>query len=379
MDFCIRNAAVLLEGELRTGVDVRVREGIIAQIGPSLSAPETVDGEGLVLSPGFIDIHIHAIAGKECQDDDPDAIPHMARALVRHGVTSFLPTTATETVENLRRTLMRCAEWSGRDTGGAAVLGCHLEGPFLSMAKKGAQRGDCILPPTRENWLAIAGGYEKYVRLIAIAPENPGALDLIGYLAEQGITVSLAHTEADYETSMAAFDAGAREATHLFNGMVPLAHRSPGVVGAALVRDGVAAEIIADLVHLHPGTLALVARAKGPGGVVLISDAMAATDLSDGEYSLAGSRVFVRDRQARLQDGTLAGSTLTLEVAVRNMVRSVGVPLPQALGMATRNPARQIGETRRGRIETGCIADLVLLREDLSIESVYLGGVRAKI
>lgn len=377
MDFVIRNAAVLLDGALRAGLDVRVREGLISQIGQDLSAPEYVEAAGLVLSPGFIDIHIHAIAGKESQDDDDGAIPHMARALVRHGVTGFLPTTATNTVENLRAALIRAARLTGKPTDGATVLGCHLEGPFLSAAKKGAQRGDCLLPPTLENWRAIAGGYEQYVKIMAVAPELPGALELIGTLSAAGVTVSVAHTVADYDTAMDAFDAGAREATHLFNGMAALGHRNPGVVGAALVRGGVAAEVIADLVHLHAGALALVVRCKGPREVVLISDAMAATDLPDGDYSLAGSDVFVRDRQARLADGTLAGSTLTLDVAVRNMARTVGVPLPQALEMATLNPARQIGEDRRrGRVAPGCAADLILLDGDMSVRSTFVGGRR---
>ncbi len=374
----ICNARALIGGEFVKGLSLRLREGRIAEIGSELvQAPgePVIDATELLVIPGFIDIHIHGYGGQDTMNGRA-AIAHMAQGLVRHGVTGFLPTTMAASYEDTRAALSAARELTHEGPMGARVLGCHLEGPFLNAAKKGAQPGQFIFPASMENYLKIAKGLEDAVKLVTIAPDIEGALELIQALRGQ-TALSAGHTDASVDQMRQAVESGVSQVTHLFNGMNALSHRAPGVPGAALTMDEIRVQIIADLLHLHPTTLKLAWRAKGADGCLLITDAMEATGMPDGQYKLGANDVTVKNREARLSDGTIAGSTLTMERAVRNMAQVVGVPLEQAIHMATAAPADAIGETERGRIAVGNHADLALLDANGEVAMTIVGGETA--
>lgn len=375
-EFVIRGAKVFLHGRLQTGKEVVVRGDRIASIdaqGKNTDLP-VVDAAGKILTPGLIDIHIHGTAGHDCIEDSHDAIAAMAATLPRYGVTGFLPTSNTMGLDTLAMVVRRAATETFE---GATVLGVHLEGPFLSVKYKGAQEEQYMIPPTHESFAAILGEYPDVVRLMTIDPSAEGAVDFIREVSPR-VTLSAGHSPAGYDDAIAAMDAGLSHVTHCFNAMKPLHHRDPGLLGAALTQDDVTCEFIADLIHLHPAILRLAARMKGKDHMCLISDAMMAATLSAGDYTLGGQKVIVtEDGAARLESGTLAGSTLTLDKAVRNMVQKVGLPLEEVLPMATSTPAREIREDhRRGTIAPGYMADLVLWTEDLQVADTYISGVR---
>lgn len=354
----IKNARVLVGGKILKGADVLTEGDRIAAIGMGLTGGPAIDARGALLAPGFVDLHIHGCAGDDTMDGG-DAVKCMAKWLPRTGVTGFLATTMCDSLENTRRALEGIRQAMGSPSG-SSVLGAHLEGPFLNAARKGAQPERYVKNPSLDAYARIVEGYEALPRILTIAPETSGAMELIGILKDK-LTLSGGHTDATCEAFLEAVDAGLTQATHLFNAMSPLAHRAPGAAGAALADPRVRVQLIADLVHLHPAVLKVAWRAKGAAGCLLVTDAMAATGMPDGDYKLGANLVLVRGAVARLEGGTLAGSTLTMDRAVRNMVKAVGVPEAQALRMASEYPAASIGDRERGRIEPGMIADLVLL------------------
>jgi len=357
----ITNARVLAGGKIIKGADVAVEGGRIGAVGAGLKGGEEIDARGALLAPGFVDLHIHGCAGDDAMDGG-DAVKRMAAWLPRHGVTAFLPTTMCDSLENTRNALEGIRR-AMDDPSGSAVLGAHLEGPFLNAARKGAQPERYVKNPSLDAYARIVEGFEALPHVLTVAPEMDGAMELIGILKDK-LTLSGGHTDATCEEFLEAVDAGLSQATHLFNAMSPFAHRAPGATGAALADPRVRVQLIADLVHLHPVALKVVWRAKGASRCLLVTDAMAATGMPDGDYRLGANLVLVRGAVARLEGGALAGSTLTMDRAVRNMVKAVGVPEAQALRMASEYPCRAIGEKQRGRIEPGMIADLVLLDGD---------------
>lgn len=356
---------------------VIIREGRIAEISEHELAPSAEDtviqAEGLTVAPGLIDLHVHGAVGYDTMDATPEAIQAMARFFARHGVTGFLPTTMTANREETLAAIRNVARCLGPCPGGAEVLGVHLEGPYVNESQAGAQLVSAIRPAGREE-------YEPFfqagpVRLITLAPEVPSNRELIPYALSQGAAVALGHSQASYEEVLEAVALGASQATHTFNGMPPLHHRQPGIVGAVLSCDELRAQLIVDLIHIHPAVVKIVVRAKGPERVILVTDAMRAAGLSDGLYELGGQAVTVRQGEARLASGRLAGSTLTLERAVRNVMDAAQVPLAQALQMATIVPAQSLGlATRKGSLEAGKDADLILLDERLEVALTMVRG-----
>jgi N-acetylglucosamine-6-phosphate deacetylase len=295
----------------------------------------------------------------------------MATALPGYGTTTFLPG-ATGTAEHLYHFLDAVDALMANPPAGASVPGCNLEGPFLNPLQKGAIPESSILPPDPALLRQfLAGGR---VRLITMAPDMPGISELIQFAVAQGVTVSLGHTRATLDQVITAHAMGATHVTHLFNGMPPMHHRQPGMVGGGLTLPGLTVELIADLVHLHPGALKLAVMTKGVDKCVLITDSMAALGMSDGEYALLDQQVFVKNGEARLADGTLAGSTLSQDKALRNMVHAVGVSPSDALTMLTANPARQAKLSDRGRLAPGLRADLVWLDGSLNVRSAWVEG-----
>jgi N-acetylglucosamine-6-phosphate deacetylase len=323
------------------------------------------------ISPGFIDIHIHGGGGGDFLDADPEAVAAITEMHGRYGTTGMLATTLTASEEDLIKSI-RAAKAAPRR--GAAILGFHIEGNFINIKYKGAQDPRYIRPGnTAEVDRIMAEGRPGDVWHFTVAPEIPGHLDLIRHMTGKGAVVSAGHTEATYEQMAAGVAAGVRHVTHLYNAMRGLHHREPGTVGAALTLPNLTVELIADGFHIHPASLKVAVGARGADRVILVSDAMRATGLPDGEYSLGVLPVWVKDGQCRLADGTIASSVLTMNRAVKNMVDLVGVPLHEAVAMASLNPARLYG-LPKGAVAPGLDADLVLMDAELNVLETIVGG-----
>jgi N-acetylglucosamine-6-phosphate deacetylase len=292
--------------------------------------------------------------------------------LAAHGVTSFLPTTTTLDIETTRKAILAVKKAKEIDKTGAKILGIHLEGPFINPKYKGAQNEQFIVEPTKEVLNKLTE--EDIVKLITIAPELSGAEETIKILRDKGINVSMGHSDATYDDTMKGVISGATQVTHLFNGMRPFHHREPGIIGAALATDAIRCQIIADGIHLHFGTIRMVYKAKGYRNIILISDSMSATGLSDGNYELGGLKVSVKSGAPRLPNGSLAGSTLTLDVAVRNMVNKAFIPLPFVSKMASKVPAESIGEFDIGEFSYGKKADITILDKSFKVIRTYIDG-----
>lgn len=324
------------------------------------------------IMPGFVDIHTHGAVGYDVMDVNPEGIVKMAEFLVTHGVTSFLPTTTTLDIDTTLKAISSVETAKTLNKNGAKIIGIHLEGPFINPKHKGAQNERFIVEPTREVLDRLTSS--ELIRLITIAPELSGAIDAIRLLRERGIYVSLGHSDATYEDTVKAIMAGASQVTHLFNGMRSFHHREPGIIGASLSEDTIKCQVIADGIHLHFSSIRLVYKAKGYNNIILISDSMSATGLADGEYELGGLKVTVKSGAPRLADGRLAGSTLTLDVAVKNMVTKGLIPLPFVSEMASRVPAESIGETTTGSFSYGKKADIVVLDKSFKVVRTYIDG-----
>ncbi len=360
----LRAGAALLPGsgrpELSGPVEITVSGGLIQDVQAAAGG-----GDGTVLAPGFVDLQVNGMDDVDVAVADGTDWDRLDGLLAASGVTAWLPTLVTQPLERYGERLARIA--AARDRGGArpAVLGAHLEGPFLG-ERTGAHDTRAVIP-LDDAWL---GELPDVVRLITLGAEQHSALEATATLTGRGIVVSIGHSAADVERSAAAFDAGASMVTHLFNAMGPLHQRDPGLAGAALADDRVVAGLIADLVHVHPALLRTAFRTKGAGRIALVTDAVAWR-----AGHLATSRVTLVDGAPRLADGTIAGSALTMDVAVRNVVEAAGVPLADALTAASTTPADVLGDRTRGRIEVGARADLVVVgREDLDLRRTLVAG-----
>ncbi len=326
------------------------------------------------VAPGFIDLQINGGFGFEVGPDPAD-LRALAERLPETGVTAFLPTLVSRT-EDTYQTAFAAYDAVAREgtrPGAARILGLHLEGPLLAPTRAGAHDRAPIVAATASLLDRLAD--PTRVRLITLAPERPDALGLIALLRARGIVVSLGHTDASFDIFTAGVDAGATLATHVFNAMSPFHHRDPGATGAALIDDRVIALMIADGVHTHPAALKLAIRAKGIDGLGLVTDAIAGTGLPPGPSRLAGRAVTVDNASARLVDGTLAGSTLTLDRAIRNMVAFADLSAGAAVHLATRVPARALGLPGLGRLAVSGDADVVLLNQDLGVMTTFVGGI----
>ena len=355
----ILNAAVFNGSEFIRECRVRIRDGKITETGAGL-LPEpgeaSADLEGDYLLPGFVDVHIHAFSGRDTMQGE-EAVRAMSRELLRLGVAAFCPTTMSADPEETRTAIEGIRAVMDRpEPAGARVLGAHMEAPFLQENKAGAQRKEFFTDPSMEKLEKLTGGDLKAVRLITVAPERAGSEAFIRGARAAGIHVSIGHTSADAEQTHRAADWGADHVTHTFNAQTPLHHRAPGVPGAALTDDRLYCEMICDGIHLHRDAVRLLARSKGPERAVAITDAMEAAGLPDGEYALGGQKVYVKNGEARLADGTLAGSVLTMPKALENLIHFFGILPENACAMCTCTPADSIGESLAGRIIPGAPA-----------------------
>ncbi|NMB02335.1 MAG: N-acetylglucosamine-6-phosphate deacetylase [Firmicutes bacterium] len=334
---------------------------------------EIIDAQGGYIAPGFIDVHMHGSGGVELMDGTTAAMDTMARFLAKHGTVAFLPSTVTAVEDKTRQVCELVANYGGVSDG-AQVLGIHLEGPYINETYKGAQYGPAIRQASLSELEELHSILGDKLRLVTLAPEVPGSLEAITWLKERGITVSIGHSDATYEQAIEGFKQGITHVTHTYNGMRGLHHREPGVLGAVLATPGLWTELIADLVHVHPGAIRVLLRAVGEEHIVLVTDAVQATGLPDGEYVLGDNRIFVQDGAARLAEGNLAGSTLTMLQAVRNMIEHIGVDLVSAFRMASANPAKTIGLEGRGWIREGNQADFVILTPEFEVQKTIIGG-----
>ncbi|EKD54704.1 MAG: hypothetical protein ACD_60C00057G0029 [uncultured bacterium] len=356
----VENAALDIEG---TKIKAIIPENKIR--GDSLTFPKNYH-----LVPGFIDVHIHGANGSDVMDGDFHALETISHALAEEGTTSFLATTMTAAPDAIEKALMNIHAFMQKQEkmDGARILGAHLEGPFLSAKKIGAQPAAYILPPNSDDikqWQKISG---HCIKLITLAPELKDALKLIHFLKEEGIVASVGHTDATYAESIAAIDAGCSHVTHLFNAMRGIHQREPGTVTAALLRDKVSTELIVDGVHLHPAIVELIFKIKNKEKIILVTDAMRAKCLADDTYELGGQTIHVKNQIAKLPDGTLAGSTLKMFTALKNMIQFTQCSFFDAIKCASENPAKMLNIfDKKGSIAAGKDADLVVLDDQLNV------------
>ena len=370
------NALVFFAGRGFAPASFRVEGGVFTEfLPPDASEPGALELGGARVLPGLIDLHIHGSAGADFSDGDDAGLRTMAAFLARNGVTGFAPTSMTLPYAQLKRAFASAKRLHLEAPAGLSrVLGVHMEGPFLSGKKKGAQNAAFLKAPDHDAFLELYESCGGLIRIVDLAPELPGAA-AFAREASKRCTVSAGHTDADYSQAAAFFDAGARQVTHLFNAMTPFSHRAPGVLGAAAERDDVSAELICDGLHVHPSAVRLAFRLF-PERICLISDALRCCGMPDGVYTLGGQDVTLSGGEARLANGTLAGSAVTLHECLRRAV-AFGVPEEEAIRAATLNPARVLGCAERfGSIDAGKTADFLICDAALHIRDVYLGGER---
>jgi N-acetylglucosamine-6-phosphate deacetylase len=356
-------------------IDVGPRAGVVLPRGA-----REIKASGKTLVPGFVDVHIHGAGGRDVMAANAESLEIIAGTVARYGTTSFVATTVTaspvetcESVRGIAQFILKSSQSPARELG-AEVLGIHFEGPFISKARRGVHPEQWLLPPSTE----ILSQFLKEARgtglILTLAPELPGALELIAAAREAGLVVSLGHTDANYEQAQAAIHAGATHAAHVFNAMRPFSHRGTGVIGAVMTSPQVSAELIADKIHVDEPAMRMLLEMKTPERVILVSDGTSATGMPDGKYQLGKFQVKVTGGVCRNSEGKLAGSTLTLDRALRNIVE-MGVPLASAVRMLTANPARQIGlGERKGILAPGADADLVFLDDKLEVTDVMTRG-----
>ena len=339
-----------------------------------------LNASGRTVVPGFVDVHIHGAGGHDVMEGTREALEIISATVAAHGTTSLVATTVTaseketrDSVAGIAHFILNTSQYATRELS-AEILGIHFEGPFISPVRRGVHPAKWIVPPSRELLAQLLGEARGTAQILTLAPELPGALDLISAARHAGLVVSLGHTDATYEQAQAAIEAGASHAAHVFNAMRPFSHRGTGVIGAVLTSPKVSAELIADGVHVDEAAMRMLVELKTPERVILVSDGISATGMPHGKYQLGMFDVKVSGGVARNAEGKLAGSTLTLDRALRNMV-ALGVPLASALRMVTANPARQIGlGARKGVLAPGADADLVFFDDKLEVSGVMTRG-----
>ena len=373
----IENSPVWQEDEFVRGQTLVLRDGRIEGLQPAAElahqpGDRRIDGKGAFALPGFIDLHIHGSSGCDVMDGASTSLERLCDFLVAKGVTSFLGTTMTDSSERIKAALAALSGFVARRHG-SALLGAHIEGPYLNAAFRGSQPEIHLRPPNRAEYMPwLESGI---VKLITLAPEIAGGERLMRDALAHGATVSIGHSGADYDAATRYFAEGARQVTHTFNGMPGVHHRHPGLFIAAIEHPDVTLQIIPDGIHVHPAVIRLVLRLVGVERVLVITDAMLATGLGDGDYRSGDVSVTVQNGQARTVSGGLAGSTLTMDEALLNMMRFCDLSLAEALPMLTRVPARSIGVyPRKGSLKPGADADIVLWDENTGVRATFIGG-----
>ncbi|MFP4079006.1 MAG: N-acetylglucosamine-6-phosphate deacetylase [Candidatus Izemoplasmataceae bacterium] len=382
MTTLIENGQIILKDRILKDHSIVIEKDTIKEIRSKMNPDKNfdiiIDAKQNYISPGFIDIHNHGNSGYDVMDSSHEALKAMSDFHIDNGVTSFLATTMTNPKSKITAALQTVASYmKGQEERTSEVLGSYLEGPYFNAEKKGAQPLEAIKKPDINELEGFIKASEDTIRVVALAPELKGAIETIEHLKGKGINIAIGHSNAEYAIAKKAIESGASLSTHLYNGMRAFSHREPGIIGACLSEDALYSELIVDGIHLHPAAVKLAYRSKSPDRLILISDAMRATGLPEGEYDLGGQKVYTKDGQARLEDGTLAGSTLTLQNAVRNSIRLCDIPLVEAVRMATYNPAKAIQVAHNvGEIKEGLQADILVFDANINLKHIIKKGKR---
>ena len=368
---CISNGKIILRDRIVEGKNIVFDEEIVDICDKIPEGCEVIDAEGNYVSPGLIDIHIHGNMGEDTMNGTDFAIETISKSVARHGVTGFLPTTMTMGKEDIYKSLEAIRRAKGRKMEGAQVLGSHVEGPFINEAYKGAQNAKYIVAPS----YPFIEAYTDVIKVITIAPEKDENFEFIkATKANTDILMSIGHSKATFDEANAAIDAGVGSITHLFNAQTALNHREPGIVGAALTRK-IYTEIIADTIHVNKGLFQFVIDNKGKDKLILITDSMEAGGLEDGEYSLGGQKVIVKNNAARLESGALAGSVSALNSMVSNFYNNTNLSIVEAINLASKNPAEAIKVSdRKGTLEIGKDADIAIFDENFNCKMTICKG-----
>lgn len=371
---CFKNALVYVAGEGVKKCTVEFDEKILS-IGENSTAEEIALPEGAIVLPGFVDQHIHGAGGSDGMDGTVADLEIIAKTVAAEGTTSFLATTMTQSVENITKAMQAVKEYREGEHDGARVVGIHLEGPFIAPAFKGAQPLEYVAKPDVDVFKAYNEASGNAIKIVSLAPEVEGSEELIAYLTENGIVSSIGHTGAKCADIEKAIAKGASNVTHTYNAQTPLHHREIGTVGSAMLFDELNCELICDTIHVSVPAMRLLVKNKPADKLSLITDAMRAKGIPDGISELGGQVVYVKNGEARLEDGTLAGSVLRMNRAVQNMVEKVGVPFTQAVDYATINPARMVGiDGEAGSIAVGKRADFTVLNANYDVLCTVVGG-----
>jgi N-acetylglucosamine-6-phosphate deacetylase len=372
----IKNVKLILKDSIQEDTAIVFNEKIVDITNvkklQEYNLKEIIDGKGNYLSPGFIDIHIHGCGGHDVMDYSKESLDCISKRLVSTGVTSFLPTTITMDMKGIEKALDNIKENMGK-VNEAQILGCYLEGPFINKYYKGAHNDNYIMEPDFKK----IKDYKDIIKIVTVAPELNGAREFIKECINNNIVVSIGHSNATFEEAIESINLGAKHITHTYNAMSPLHHRKPGVVGAAMLGN-VSCELIVDNIHVHPAAQEILLRLKGYDNIILITDAMRACLLKDGKYDLGGQEVAVKREEARLSDGTIAGSLLTLNKGIRNFIKNTGIDIYNVVKMASLNPARLLGvDCYKGSIEIDKDADLVIINEEFDVMHTLVKGMEA--
>lgn len=371
----IKNAQIVTSDGIIEG-SVEIKNGkILSILKDKFPDGDGIDAGGNFLAPGFIDMHIHGISGFDAMDKNYNSINSMSKSLLKHGVTSFVPTTMTVDIESIKNSVENISKAMIRGVEGANIAGIHIEGPFISPEMVGAQDPKYVRKPSKKDFEYIVGPYSNNIKTVTIAPEVDGAVEFIKYIASLGINASCGHTNGKYDDLVCGIKAGISHATHLYNAMRGFHHREPGIVGG-IFDTGITTEIIADGIHSHFAAVRCAYRLKGPDKLALITDAMMACDMKDGNYTLGGQKVYVKDGAARIAGGQLAGSTLTLDKAVKNVINNCAVNITDAVKMASSTPARILKiDNEKGYIKVGYDADIVIFDDNINIIKTFVSGI----
>lgn len=370
----LKNCNIVFLDRIEKG-SLLIENGIIKEINPSeLNFQNTIDCKGLYVSPGFIDIHIHGAGGHDTMDGTFEAINEISKTICKYGTTSFTPTTMTMSSKDILKSMLSIKKAKVEGTDGAIVLGAHLEGPFISPKAIGAQNPNYLISPSYENFKLMTGDAIDAVVSITMAPEVDGAKELASILSSKGIRCSIGHTKATYEEAIEGIKCGFCHSTHLFNAMTGFTHREPGVVGATFDTD-ITTETISDGIHISYPSLRVAYKQKGTDKTLLVTDAMCACGMADGKYALGGQHVIVKGGAARLENGALAGSILTLNKAIKNIYDNTDYPLYEIVKMASYNGSKYCRvDNKKGQIKENFDADLTIFDENIDIKMTIIGG-----
>lgn len=370
----LKNCNIVFLDKIEKG-SILIEDGIIKEINPSeINLQNAIDCKGLYVSPGFVDVHIHGAGGHDTMDGTFEAINEISKTICKYGTTSFTPTTMTMSADDILKSMISIKKAKIEGTDGAIVLGAHLEGPFISPSAIGAQNPNYLIAPSYENFELMTGDAIDAVVSITMAPEVEGAKELASILSSKGIRCSMGHTKATYEQAIDGIKHGFCHSTHLFNAMTGFTHREPGVVGATFDSD-ITTETISDGIHISYPSLRIAYKQKGTDKTLLVTDAMCACGMPDGTYALGGQPVIVKNGAARLENGALAGSILTLNRAVKNIYDNTDYPLYEIVKMASYNGAKYCRvDDRKGQIKENFDADLTIFDENIDVKMTIIDG-----